>query len=159
MGGIPNPSFENKFEKVVVIINSSTSTDGEVIGNNISILIEKNGGQMSEMFSKFIFAHELFYLWNGKSFTPTEDDTEWFKEGFTNYYTLKSLHHVGFLNDLSYLSVLNDIFFQRYNNDDGTGKLSMTMGEEKHAQWGLIYEGGLFVSISQDLIISNATQN
>ncbi|TFB12103.1 hypothetical protein E3V55_02125 [Candidatus Marinimicrobia bacterium MT.SAG.3] len=159
MGGIPNPSFENKFEKVVVIINSSTSTDGEVIGNNISILVEKNGGQMSEMFSKFIFAHELFHLWNGKSFTPTEDDTEWFKEGFTNYYTLKSLHHVGFLNDLSYLSVLNDIFFQRYNNDDGTGKLSMTMGEEKHAHWGLIYGGGLFVSIAQDLIIRNATQN
>ena len=35
----------------------------------------------------------------------------------------------------------------------------MTMGEEKHAHWGLIYGGGLFVSIAQDLIIRNATQN
>ena len=159
MGGIPKPSFGNKLEKVVVIINSSSFTDGEVIGNNISILIEKNPDQMSKIISRFIIAHELFHLWNGKSFAPANDDAEWFKEGFTNYYTLKSLHHVGFLDDLSYLGVLNNLFFQRYNNDDGTGKLSMTMGEEKHAHWGLIYGGGLFVAISQDLIIRNATKN
>ena len=159
MGGIPNPAPENKFKKVVVIINPANVTDGEVVGNSISILIEENGDQMSEMISRFIFAHEFFHLWNGKSFTPVNEDMEWFKEGFTNYYTLKSLHHVGFLNDQSFLAVLNNLFYQRYINDTGVGKLSMSNGAEKHGHWGLIYGGGLFVGISQDMIIRKATGN
>lgn len=159
MGGIPNPSPGNKLTKSVVVINPGSSTDGEALGNNISILIEENGGQMSEVISRFIFAHEFFHLWSGKSFAPIYDDTEWFKEGFSNYYTLKSLHHVGFLNDESYLSLLANFFYQKYDSDDGVGKLSMTNGEEKHDHWGLIYAGGFFVGISQDMIIRNATSN
>ncbi len=159
MGSVPNPSPDNKFKKSIVIINSSTLTDGEQIGNNISMLIEKNGGPMSKMISRFMFAHEFFHLWNGKSFWPTNNDTEWFKEGFTNYYTLKSLYHVGFLDDASYLDILNSFFFQRYNADNGIGKIAMTNGAEKHNHWGLIYSGGLFVAISQDMIIRKATNN
>lgn len=159
MGGVPNPAPDNKFKKAVVIVNSSDATDGEVIGNNISILVEKNGDKMSKMFSHFIFAHEFFHLWNGKSFSPANDETEWFKEGFTNYYTLKALHHVGFLTDESYLEVLNSLFYQRYKNDDGVGKISLTKGEEKHDHWGLIYGGGMFVGIAQDLMIRKVTNN
>lgn len=159
MGGIPNPSSNNKFNKSIVIINSYSLTDGEQIGNNISMLIEKNGDTMSKMMTRFMFAHEFFHLWNGKSFWPINDDTEWFKEGFTNYYTLKSLHHIGFLDDASYLDILNSFFFKRYSGDDGVGKISMTKGEEKHNHWGLIYGGGLFVAISQDMIIRKATNN
>ena len=148
MGGVPNPSPNNKFEKSIVIINSSDMTDGEQIGNNISMLIQKNGDAMSTMISTFIFAHEFFHLWNGKSFWPIDNDTEWFKEGFSNYYTLKSLHHIGFFNDTSFLDVLNSFFYQRYNADTGIGNLSMTKGEEKHDHWGLINGGGLFCSDS-----------
>jgi predicted metalloprotease with PDZ domain len=159
MGGVPNPAPDNKFKKAVVIINTADATDEEVIGNNISILVEKNGDKTSKMFSRFIFAHEFFHLWNGKSFSPVNDETEWFKEGFTNYYTLKALHYVGFLNDKSYLEVLSSLFYQRYVNDDGVGKISMTKGEEKHDHWGLIYSGGMFIGITQDMIIRKATNN
>lgn len=159
MGGIPNPPPDNKFKKAVVIINSSDTTDGEVIGNNISILVSKDGDKTSKLFSRFIFAHEFFHLWNGKSFVPATDETEWFKEGFTNYYTFKALHHVGFLTDESFLEVLNSLFYQRYKNDDGVGKISLTKGEEKHYHWGLIYGGGMFVGIAQDLMIRKATNN
>jgi len=159
MGGVPNPAPDNKFKKAVVIINSSDATDGEVIGNNISMLVEKGGDKTSRLFSRFIFAHEFFHLWNGKSFSPTNDETEWFKEGVTNYYTLKALHNVGFLTDESYLEVLNSLFFQRYTKDDGVGRIAMTKGEEKHDHWGLIYGGGMFVGIAQDIIIREATNN
>jgi len=69
------------------------------------------------------------------------------------------LHHVCFLNDASYFDILNNFFFQKYYNDDGVGKLSMTSGAEKHDHWGLIYSGGFFVGISQDMIIRKATNN
>ena len=159
MQGVPNPSPDNKFNKSLVVINSSSKTDGEVIGNNISILLEKDGDQMSELIGRFIFAHEFFHLWSGKSFAPVNNDCEWFKEGFTNYYTLKSLFHIGYLNKESYLNVLNEFFYQRYINDDGLGKLSLTDGDIKHDHWGLIYSGGFFIGISQDMLIRSSTSN
>ncbi|MGB5820480.1 MAG: hypothetical protein WBG90_13430 [Saonia sp.] len=159
MGGLPNPAPDNVLDKSVVIINAADTTDGEVIGNNISILIKKGGDAMSKMISRFIFAHEFFHLWNGKSFLPDDLETEWFKEGFSNYYTLKALYHIGFLDETAYFGVLNDLFFQRYTNDTGVGSLSMIQGGEKHAHWGLIYGGGLFVAIAQDIMIRKATGN
>jgi predicted metalloprotease with PDZ domain len=159
MGGIPNTSPENNFSKVVVVINSSDTTDGEAIGNNISILFKRGGDKMEETISKFIFAHEFYHLWNGKSFSPIDDNTEWFKEGFTNYYTIKALYNVGFLNEESFFDILSDFFYEKYINDSGVGKLSMTNGKEKHNHWGLIYSGGLFVGISQDIIIRKASNN
>ncbi|MCY2686014.1 M61 family metallopeptidase [Salinimicrobium sp. TH3] len=160
MGGIPRPAPEDPFKKMVVVISSHPSiTDGEVIGNNISILIEKDADQFSKTISRFIFAHEFFHLWNGKSFRPAGEDTEWFREGLTNYYTLKALHQVEFLNDESYLDFLSNFFYARYINDPGVGTLSMSKGEEKHEHWGLVYGGGMLAGIAQDMIIRNATNN
>jgi predicted metalloprotease with PDZ domain len=159
MGGGPRLPVEMTSKKSVVIINPASTTDGEALGNNISILIDQDGGQMSKLISRLIFAHEFFHLWNGKSFAPQSDDTEWFKEGFSNYYTLKSLHHVGFLDDDSYLSLLADFFYQKYDSDPGVGMLSMTSGAEKHDHWGLIYAGGFFVGIAQDMIIRKESAN
>ena len=160
MGGIPRPSPDNPFQKMVVVISSHPSiTDGEVIGNNISILIQKDADQFSRTISRFIFAHEFFHLWNGKSFRPDSEKTEWFKEGLTNYYTLKALHEVKFLTEESYLEFLSNFFYKRYHDDNGVGTLSMTNGEEKHEHWGLVYAGGMLVGIAQDMIIRNATNN
>ena len=159
MGGIPNPSPDNPLHKSVVVISSSEKTDGEALGNNVSVLIEKNGDDLSKTFSRFIFAHEFFHLWCGKSFSPASDDTEWFKEGFTNYYTLKALYHVNFLTDESYLDFLSSFFYKRYHNDQGVGRYAMADGEKKHDHWGLIYAGGMLVGMSQDLIIRNVSNN
>ena len=159
MGGVPNPAPDDKFKRALVVMNSSSQTDGEVIGNNLSILLQKDGDDMSQLIARFIFAHEFFHLWNGKSFAPEGEDCEWFKEGFTNYYTLKSLYHIGFLNEQSYLRVLDNFFYQRYHNDKGVGVISLTQGDQKHDHWGLIYSGGFFAGISQDMIIRSSTKN
>ncbi len=159
MGGEPRLRAEGATNRSVVIINEAEITDGEAIGNNISMMLEPAGDPMSQMIARFIFAHEFFHLWNGKSFVPESEDSEWFKEGFSNYYTLKALHHIGVLNDDSYLATLGDFFYQRYDTDDGVGRLSMTDGSLKHEHWGLIYGGGLLVAIAQDLQIRAATGN
>ena len=158
-GGVPNPPPGQELKKALVIINSGDVTDGEVVGNDISILIEPEGNSMSRMISRFIFAHEFFHLWNGKSFTPGQEDTEWFKEGFTNYYTLKALFQVGALNEQSYFDMLAQFFYARYNEDEGAGALTMSDGSLKHNHWGLIYSGGLMVGIMQDIQIRQASDN
>ncbi|NQZ11628.1 MAG: hypothetical protein HRT35_31140, partial [Algicola sp.] len=158
MGGSPRLPAGNKQKRTVVVLNPGSVSDGEALGNNISILLHE-GDEMSEVIARFIFAHEFFHLWNGKSFSPNSDKLEWLKEGFSNYYTLKALHHVGYLNDDSYLSLLAGFFYQKYDSDEGVGKLSMTDGEQKHDHWGLVYGGGFFVGIAQDMIIRSATGN
>ena len=159
MGDVPRLQSHDAALRPVVIINQAEMTDGEAIGSNISILLEPSGEPMSEHISRLIFAHEFFHLWNGKSFMPGGDDCEWFKEGFSNYYTLKALHHIGYLTDESYLDLFANFFYQRYNADDAVGRLSMTNGELKHDHWGLIYSGGMLVAIAQDLQIRAATEN
>lgn len=159
MGGNPNPPNLKGTLRSVVVVNAADATDGEALGNNISVLVQKDGDDFSKLISRFIFAHEFFHLWNGKSFSPNSDDLEWFKEGVTNYYTVKALYHIGILNDESYLNVLSDFFYKRYVDDEGVGTLSMSDGEAKHDHWGLVYSGGMFVGIAQDIIIRNATKN
>jgi len=162
MGGIPNPPPDSKFKRSVVIINPGIQVDGEVIGNHINMILDTTGDQQSQIMSKFIFAHEFFHLWNGKSIRVANTSEDWFKEGITSYYTLKALHHVGVLNDQSYFGILNNFFFARYVNDKGTGKLSMrdvASGFSKDQHWGLIYGGGMFVGICQDITIRKATNN
>jgi predicted metalloprotease with PDZ domain len=160
MGGLPNPSPDNPFNKAVVILNEHENTDGEVLGNNISILVSKEADPMSKMIGKFIFAHEFFHLWNGKSMAPENAvECEWFKEGFTNYYTLKALYQVGELDQQSFFGLIDQFFYQRYINDPAAGEESITRGDLKHNHWGLIYVGGMLAGISQDLIIRAETNN
>ncbi|MEM7381324.1 MAG: hypothetical protein AAF361_09030 [Bacteroidota bacterium] len=159
MGGLPNLPPNNPLDKAVVIINSADRTDGEVIGTNISIMLEEGGDAMAKMISRFLFAHEFFHLWNGKSMVPDDQETEWFKEGFTNYYTLKALKQVGMLDDNAFYQVLNNLFYQRYIADAGLGSIAMIQGEEKHDHWGIIYGGGLFIAMAQDAIIREASGN
>ena len=159
MGGLPKINHDGGQSRSIVIINEADSTDGEVIGNNISILVRYNEDPMAQMLAKFIFAHEFFHLWNGKTIVPSDERTEWFKEGFTNYYTLKALNQCGFLDDRNFLGTLNSLFYKRYSSDDGLGTIAMVEGEQKHDHWGLIYAGGLFISIAQDMIIRINTGN
>ena len=159
MGDVPRLGSQSSNGKPVVIINQADTTDGEAIGNNISIMLQPSGGAMSQHITRLLFAHEFFHLWNGKSFWPSGEDGEWFKEGFSNYYTLKALHHIGYLSDESYLELLAGFFYQRYDQDDAVGRLSITNGDLKHDHWGLIYSGGMLVAIAQDLQIRSATRN
>lgn len=162
MGGIPKPPPGNEFKKALVIINSGSQMDGEVIGNHINMIFNPDGNAQTQLISKFIFAHEFFHLWNGKSIRVSNTTEDWFKEGVTSYYTLKALHHVGVVDDDGYFAILNNLFYQRYSNDKGYGKLSMrdvADGFSKGDHWGLIYGGGLFVGLCQDIVIRSETKN
>jgi predicted metalloprotease with PDZ domain len=159
MGDVPRLQSQGSSGRPVVIINQAQTTDGEAIGNNISILLQPGGDPMAQHIARLIFAHEFFHLWNGKSFMPAGNDAEWLKEGFSNYYTLKALHHTGHLDDQSFLQMLSGFFYQRYTADDGVGRLSVTNGDLKHDHWGLIYSGGMLIAIAQDLQIRAASDN
>ncbi|MEZ5344585.1 MAG: M1 family aminopeptidase [Pyrinomonadaceae bacterium] len=160
MGGPPYPRSSGKFTKSLVIINAGKDLDGEAIGNHISLIFDPNGDSQSKNLAKFLFAHEFFHFWNGKSIKNADTKEEWFKEGITSYYALKALSHIGALTEEDYFKTLGGFFYPRYAADPGYGRSSMrdvAAGSEKHKHWGLIYGGGLFAGICQDISIMRGT--
>ncbi|QCK16692.1 M61 family metallopeptidase [Mangrovivirga cuniculi] len=161
MGGGPTPNG-NQSTEVMVVINSASQTDGEVIGSHINMMVNPDAHPQEQMVAWFMFAHEFFHLWNGKTIMVNSTRDDWFKEGITNYYTLKALYQVGFINDQALAGIFNGLFYQRYMKDPGLGEISMrdaAEGFSKDDHWGLIYGGGLFVGIGMDMIIREETNN
>lgn len=162
MGGIPRPATGKQLDRAMVIITGSNNTDGEVIGNHISMFMNPEGSMQEQLIGWFIFAHEFFHLWNGKTLRFEGSRSDWFKEGISNYYTLKSLYQVGFINEQALTGALNALFYQRYINDPGLGEMSPVASAEgfsKDKHWGLIYGGGLFAGIAMDMEIRKASNN
>lgn len=162
MGGPPKPPANARFSRSVVILNPGEQTDGEVIGNNICIIVGSKSDPSSDLFARFIFAHEFFHLWNGKSIIPKDTSDEWFKEGFTNIYAMKALIHIGAISEAEFFGAMDTLFYKRYSTDPSYGKASMrdvASGDEKHKHWGLIYGGGMFTGMCFDVSIRKATNN
>lgn len=163
MGGLPKPAPGQDLSRIVVMINETSETvDGEVIGNHISVLLNPDAPPQEQIIGWFLFAHEFFHLWNGKSLRFQDTKTDWFKEGISNYYTLKALYQASIVNEEIANQVLSGLFYKRYVNDPGYGELAPSeaaSGFDKDNHWGLIYGGGLFAGICMDLQIRQDTQN
>lgn len=162
LGGIPRPAPGLEFGQSMVIISASDSVDGEVVGNHISMFMNPEGDTMQQMMGWFMFAHEFFHLWNGKTLRFASTETDWFKEGVSNYYTMKALKQIGFADEQALLMMLDGLFYQRYIHDPGYGTLAparAASGFSKDDHWGLIYGGGLFAGIAMDLEIRHQTAN
>ena len=162
MGGIPMSAPGTTLDQCLVIITENDKIDGEVIGNHISMFMNPEGDHQTQMIGWFIFAHEFFHLWNGKSLQFEGTRSDWFKEGISNYYTLKGLNQVGFIDEEGYKTILDNLFYQRYINDPGLGTKSPVNSAEgfsKDNHWGLIYGGGLFAGIASDMEIRHHSSN
>ncbi len=159
MGGPPKPAPGAELSRILVVMNESDHTDGEVIGSQISMLMGPSPSPTEQAFARLMFAHELFHLWNGMTIRR-DGPEDWFSEGFTNYYTMKALYNGGTIDEEQWFGITNMLLFQRYQADPGLGSLSMRDAvPQKHEHWGLIYGGGFFVSICQDVAIRTATDN
>lgn len=157
MGGAPRAAPGQAAGRILVIINEANVTDGEVIGSDINILLEKNPDPFGRLFSTFGLVHELFHLWNGKSIRPAGPD-DWFKEGLTNYYALKALHRTGNLPEDVFYDLVGGMLYGRYVSDPGYGRLSPQEAlVDKDGHWGLVYGGGMFAGLCMDAEIRRAS--
>jgi predicted metalloprotease with PDZ domain len=162
MGGIPKPGPGRVLKESLVIISQSEAVDGEVIGNHLSMFMNPEGTPMDQMMGWFMFAHEFYHLWNGKTLRFADTTTDWFKEGISNYYTIKALYQTGFIDEEIVGAMLNNLFYQRYLQDPGYSTLPPSRaasGFDKDNHWGLVYGGGLFAGIAMDMEIRRGTGN
>ena len=98
--------------------------------------------------------HELLHMWNGVA-VPVAVEGAWFAEGVTDYLTLALGGRLGLVDDdwrLGYLARRWD----GYERAAGEGSLA-TAGQDKLGAYDLVYGGGLFVGMTLDLAIRDAT--
>lgn len=162
LNGSPNPASEKNHSRMLVLVNRGENVDGEVIGNNINLFINPDAESQDQTIGWFIYTHEFFHLWNGKSITFEGTESDWFKEGITNYYALKALFNAGMVDEKMVMNILNDLFYNKYTNDSGYGKLApayVASGFDKDNHWGLVYGGGLFAGICIDMALRQNSNN
>lgn len=162
MGGIPKPQPGDELSEVLVMINQSDKIDGEVIGNHISLFINPKVDLKNQVTGWYLYAHEFFHLWNGKSLRFTDTTTDWFMEGLTNYYAFKGLYHAKLIDEKGIKMVMNKLLYQRYVNDSQYGRLApanAASGFDKDNHWGIVYGGGFFAGVCIDMDIRFNTNN
>ncbi|GJQ64635.1 MAG: hypothetical protein SCALA702_36880 [Melioribacteraceae bacterium] len=162
MGGIPDISGDNNQSRILVLINKGDEIDGEVIGKNISMFMNPEADPQNQIIGWFLYTHEFFHLWNGKSIKYEGTESDWFKEGITNYYALKAIDDASIADEGMIKSVLNNLFYNRYINDSALGKRApayTASGFDKHDHWGLVYGGGLFAGICIDMALRHESYN
>ncbi|MFC3095393.1 hypothetical protein DRW07_16155 [Alteromonas sediminis] len=159
MGGLPQIPNVNSDGKMLVIINEHSQNDGEVIGSHISMLMNPDAPASQQLINWFLYAHEFFHLWNGKTLKVESPHADWFKEGVTNYYTLKGLIQTGIIRKEAAFMVTNHLLYQRYLNDSGLGEISPSDAAvvNKDGHWGLVYGGGFFAGLALDVRIREKT--
>ena len=168
LGGPPKTARENPLKRAIVV-NSGTTTDGEVIGSNISLTfterqpvfgvstVETPQGSRAVTPVQTVF-HEFFHLWNGVTFA-SEAEAEWFKEGVTDYYALRAARHLGYLDRETYVTLLGDAY-RRHVATRAVNEVPLTeAGKDEFGQQELLYPGGLLVGFCLDLIIRSETGN
>ena len=102
------------------------------------------------------FGHELFHYWNGAGRIQGADwrATQWFTEGFTDYFSSLVLARNGIIPEEVWFKKL-ERYFARYwvmYNKFPEGRLSLAeAGKDKNRNWLLVYGGGATLAFLLDV--------
>lgn len=147
-------------KKYLVTLNAGSMTDGETFNSSFNQLIKGTINEDGIISWGNILAHETFHLWNGISMYSSQQN-EWFKEGFTEYMSVKTLRRAGLIDDALLLKKIES-FHTRYWIGRNITSREVTLkdaGSNKSANVFLLYGGGSLVAFMMDVEIRKATQN
>ncbi|RYY66099.1 MAG: hypothetical protein EOO13_16265, partial [Chitinophagaceae bacterium] len=131
-----------EIKKYLVVLNEGNMTDGDAFNNSFDQLIKGEVNKDGMISWGNILAHETFHLWNGISMYSNEQ-LEWFKEGFTEYMSVKTLRKNGLINDALLLKKLES-FHSRYWLASNITSRDVTLkdaGDNKSSNVFLLYGG------------------
>ncbi|MGH9842154.1 MAG: hypothetical protein ACREEM_25660 [Blastocatellia bacterium] len=169
-GKLPQQALGEKYTSVPIDIKQGAKWGGEVVGHHIHLEFDpKPDVSLPAPYATAAFikirwqndlAHEIFHLWNAKSFRYSTGKEQWFNEGFTQYYTFRGLKHTGAMDDKTFFFALQTLW-ETYCTDKGFGSMSMREAgfTNKSQHTGLITGGGMFIAMCLDITIRNSTKN
>ena len=152
-GGAPPDS------RMLIVVNPEYKYEsgGGVFGRSISMTFREVPSKESIAVWGHTFSHEIFHLWNGVAIGVATAEEEWFKEGFTDYYSVLTMTRLGFFNERVLLFKQSGKYADYFNHP---AQLSFRKaGFEKSRYAGYIYGGGYAVAIALDLDIRQRTNH
>ncbi len=158
-GSLPEQTMGEKFTNLSIEVRQSAEWNGEAYPRRIELTFDPKPDSFSQIRWKGIVAHEIFHLWNAKSFRYSSEREQWFNEGISQYYTLKALKQMNVIDEKWFFWALGK-FLQLYFTDNGTGRMSMReAGFDKKQHTGLVEGGGLWIGVCLDAMVRKTTKN
>ena len=148
-------------DKFVCVINVDTGYvgGGAAFTNSISIMLHTSPSLNHKAITTswhHILIHEIGHLWNGQSL-KTEEQNEWFVEGFTDYMAYKVEYDLGLFDKPEWdkmFKLKHEEYKKAYN-----GLSVKEAGNNKSENYDLIYSGGLLFAQLIDQQIQLNTKN
>jgi predicted metalloprotease with PDZ domain len=153
-GKIMPASSPGRYE---LVLFPSYANDGESYLNASVVTTDAAFSEDQHLIWSGLLAHEMFHYWNGVQLASSEPhDTQWFTEGFTEYYAVLAQEHLGLIdrdqferrleqNLGNYAFFLqNDAFEDLSLRDAGADKTRNRMG---------VYNGGFVIALALDVQI------
>ncbi len=135
-----------------VFMVSDTGTDGGAFEASFAQRFSIPSNKADEKVWQHGFAHEIGHLWNGIAMKPAVSaDAEWFKEGVTDYMTIKAQYAIGAV-DISRLEEKIATIIRRYYlalSSKGPRSI-VEAGVQKQDNRMLIYGGGAVFALLLD---------
>jgi predicted metalloprotease with PDZ domain len=152
-GGAPPDS------RMLIVINPEYKAEsgGGVFGRSISMTFRETPSKNSIAIWGHTISHEIFHLWNGVAIGIATPEEEWFKEGFTDYYSVLMMTRLGFFDERILFFKEADKYASYYNHP---AQISFRQaGFEKPKYAGYLYGGGYTVAIALDLDLRQRTHH
>ncbi len=149
-------------KKSVYIMNVDTAyvSGGAAFNNSISILLNSKPSDSHEAKTTtwhHILIHEIGHLWNGISL-KTNEKTEWFSEGFTDFVAYKIERDIGLFERSQWKSLV-DRKENEYHQAKKKNHVTMEeAGTDKARNYDIIYSGGFLFALKLDEEIENGSE-
>jgi predicted metalloprotease with PDZ domain len=158
-GAYPRQAMGLPYSNIALILNEHdqpTAWGGGLAGKDLSLVLGPPGAKLGgdaaslQVTGDAVISHELFHLWNARSFRYASPDESWFSEGVSEFYAYKALHAAGLISDAALLQALAQAY-DGYRRDSGFGAMSpRSAGAQKVAHHGLTYHGGWLIGACID---------
>lgn len=152
----------SRFSNYLIVIHDDVQSDGGAFRSSFSQVIDGKANTNSVVTWGHTMVHEIFHLWNGNAIVPSTQE-EWFKEGFTDYMSVKYLYSLKIFNETNFLKAMENtyrkyVLAQMMNRMMNQTPISVQeSGNEKAKNRLLVYGGGALVAMMLDVELLERT--
>lgn len=136
------------------------SSDGSVFTSAFLLYLSRKQTFLTD--EKSLLAHEVFHTWNPyRMGRPDGAATEWFTEGFTQYYQDRILLQAGLLSYPEYIDRLNQIVFAYWTSPDRNWSQTQWLDRKRTGkpESELPYKRGAMIALWLDQRIRKTSSN
>ncbi len=135
----------------MIFMTTDQGNDGGAFRNSFAQRFKAPVRDSDGIIWRTTFAHETLHLWMGHTIRPSDGDIEWFKEGFTDYITSKTMFAEGVYSTADYSKKIENII-GRYMIGLAFGgpKSLVEASNNKSANRLTVYGGGALMALLLD---------